>query len=83
MKTISLAVSESDYEVFRQASRAQHRPIAQLIREAMALYRTARLQERPPLMDLPVLTGHRSISRLPDREELYDELFAGNGNPTE
>jgi len=43
MKTISLAVSETDYEAYRRASHAQHRPIAQLIREAMAFYRTEKL----------------------------------------
>jgi hypothetical protein len=75
MKTISIAVSESDYEAFRQASQAQQRPIAQLIREAMAWYREEKLQERTPLTELPVLTGHRPIHDLPSRGELYDDIF--------
>jgi hypothetical protein len=77
MKTISLSVSTSDYEAFRRAARAQHRPIAQLIREAMAFYRAERLAERSPLTDVPVLAGHRLVGRLPTRDEIYDEVFAG------
>lgn len=76
MKTLSVTVPETDYEVFRRAARAQHRPIAQLIREAIALYREERLQTRPPLTDLPVLHGHRPIGGLPTRAEIRDEIFA-------
>jgi HJR/Mrr/RecB family endonuclease len=36
MKTISLAVSEVEYEAFRQAAKVENRAVAQLIREAMA-----------------------------------------------
>lgn len=74
MKTISVAVSESDYEEFRRAAGAQKRPIAQLIREAMAEYRAERLERRRPLHDLPVLAGHRPVDRLPTKEEIYDEV---------
>jgi hypothetical protein len=75
MKTISITVSESDYEAFRSASQAQQRPIAQLICEAMALYQQEKLQERTPLTDLPLLLGHRPIRDLPSRAEIYDEIF--------
>lgn len=76
MKTISVAVSEDDYETFRRAARAEHRSIAQLIREAMSFYRNERLERRPPLRDIPVLAGHRPTGELPSRSEVYDELFA-------
>ena len=75
MKTISLAVSETDYEAFREVSRRENRPIAQLIREAMSYYRQTKLEARTPLTDLPVLVGHQVVT-LPERSELYDELFA-------
>ena len=55
MKTISVSVSSADYEAFRRGSRRSKRPIAQLIREAMALYRTERLEQRNRLTELPVL----------------------------
>jgi hypothetical protein len=75
MKIISVSVSASDYEAFRRAAQAQHRPIAQLIRDAMALYRATELQERTPLTDVAVLPGHRPRGPLPTRAELYDEMF--------
>lgn len=77
MKTISLAVSEAEYEAFRRAAQEQNRPVAQLIREAMAYYRENQLEARTPLVELPLLPGHRLVQALPEREELYSEVFAG------
>lgn len=51
MKTISVAISLEDYEVFRRAARARQYSIAQLIREAMVFYRVEQLQEATPLME--------------------------------
>lgn len=75
MKTISLSVSEDDYAVYREAAKMLGRPIAQLIREAMARYREEELDSKPPLTDLPVLVGHRPLGELPSRGDLYDEIF--------
>lgn len=75
MKTISISVSEEDYEAFRAAARAQSRPIAQLIRDAMAFYRSQQLEARTDLGELPTLPGHRSTRPLPSRSEIYDEAF--------
>lgn len=75
MKVISVSVSDNDYEEFRRAAREQRRPIAQLIREAMALYRAEQLSNRRPLTDLPVLPGHRATGALPSRDEIYEEIF--------
>ncbi|MCE7937818.1 hypothetical protein DCC79_03040 [bacterium] len=77
MRTISLAVSELDYEAFRRAAAREGRPIAQLIREAMSLYRSERIAERTPLTDFPVLVGHRPAAELPGRAEVWDEISAG------
>lgn len=38
MKTISLAVSEKNYELFRERAQAENRSIASLIRDSMAEY---------------------------------------------
>ena len=75
MKTISLSVSEDDYEVYREAAKMLGRPIAQLIREAMVRYRVEELEAKPPRTELPVLAGHRPLGELPSRAELVDELF--------
>lgn len=80
MKAISVAVSEEDYEEFRRVASSEGRSIAQLIRDAMALYRELKLKQRPPLRDLPQLLGHQPISPLPSRSEVYDEMYAGSGD---
>jgi hypothetical protein len=79
MKTISVSVSRDDYEAFRRGARRSKRPIAQLIREAMALYRRERLEEKSRLSELPVLVGHRPLLGLPPRAELYEEIFGAEG----
>jgi hypothetical protein len=75
MKTISVSVSKADYEVFRRASKRLQRSIAQLIREAMSLYREERLEQKDRLLELPVVVGHRPLRALPTRAEVYDEMF--------
>jgi len=75
VKTISVAVSESDYDAFREAARQRDRSIAQLIRDAMVRYRETELEPRTPLRSVPVLPGHRPVVTLPSRSELYDEIF--------
>lgn len=81
MKAISVSVSEDDYEEFRRVAEQEGRPIAQLIREAMAMYRELRLQQKPRLAELPRLIGHKPVGALPSRSELYDEIYADRGAP--
>lgn len=64
--------------MFRRAARARNRSAAQLIREAMAFYRAEKLEERPRLTELPVLAGHRQLGELPNRAEVYEEMFSGD-----
>jgi len=78
MKSISLSVIESDYEAFRRAAEDSGRSIAQLIREAMALYREERIDRGTPLREVPVLAGHRLKRPLPSRVELYDEMYGAD-----
>jgi hypothetical protein len=80
MKTVSISVSEADYEAFREAARKSERSIAQLVREAMAFYREERLQPRTRLREVPVLPGHRPLGELPSRAELYEEIFRERGS---
>lgn len=83
MKTISVSVSESEYETYRSIAGEGGMSIAHLIREAMVFYRAERLAAKTPLTDLPVLIGHRPAAALPARHEIYDELFGDPlaGNP--
>jgi hypothetical protein len=75
MKMISVSVSKSDYEAFRKAAEEADRSIAQLIREAMALYRSECIETRTPLRELPIIAGHHPIGKIPGRDELYEEIF--------
>jgi len=74
--TVSVAVSKDDYDAFRRGARREKRSIAQLIRDAMALYRQERLEEKTRLVDLPVLVGHRPLRDLPSRAEIYEDMVA-------
>lgn len=79
MKTISVSVSSQDYEAFRRSARRSKRSIAQLIREAMAFYRQEKLDQKRRLAELPALAGHRAVSSLPGKAELYEEIFGEKG----
>ena len=74
MKTISVSVSENDYEAFRAHAVRADRSIAELVREAMRLYRESCIQEQSALKKLTVYSRPRCIRTLPPREELYDEI---------
>ena len=79
MKTISVSVSSQDYEAFRRSARRSKRSIAHLIREAMAFYRQEKLEQTSRLTELPALAGHRAVSGLPGKAELYEEIFGEKG----
>ena len=58
MKTITLNVSESVYEEYRQYAVKVERKTSELIREAMELYRQQHMQRRTSLRDRrPVSVG--------------------------
>jgi hypothetical protein len=78
MKTISLSVSESDYSAFQRAAKRRDRPAAELIREAMAFYRAEKLEDRSRLETIPVIPGHEPTGPLPDRAEVYGEIYGSD-----
>jgi hypothetical protein len=63
METILASVARDDHDAFRRGAPRAKRPIAQLIRNAMALHGAERLEERSRLVHLPVVVGHRPVSR--------------------
>lgn len=83
MRTLHLTVTDSEYEAFRRAAEVAHRPMEQLLREAIAAFQHGP-RVKAPLRDLPVLPGHRPLGELPARADLYEEMFsdeASNGQP--
>lgn len=79
MRTLRLTVTDSEYEAFQRAAEVAHRPIEQLLREAIAAFRRES-EGKVPLRDLPALWGHRPLGELPSRADLYEEMFP-NGRP--
>ncbi|RPJ56777.1 MAG: ribbon-helix-helix protein, CopG family [Acidobacteria bacterium] len=74
MKVISVYVSENTYAKFKEYAEAQDRPVAELIREAMELYRSSRIQPRRQLTVLPT-TAKPKLKRRWTREEIQEELL--------
>jgi len=75
MKTISVSVSIGDYDAFKRAAKRKGRPVAQLIRDAMAFYREEKLEDREELTDLPTFPGHQNTGPLPARWETWGEIL--------
>lgn len=73
MRPISVHVEEADYCELKALAARNGRPVAELIRQAMAEY-VQEHRDRPSLRDIPPLAGGRRIRRW-TREEIYDEMF--------
>ncbi len=74
MRTISLHVSDSDYEAYKTLAARTSRPVAQLIREAMSRWLSEHPLEAPSLRDVqPVDLG--PMLQPFDRAELADEMY--------
>jgi hypothetical protein len=80
MRALHLTVTDSEYEAFQRAAEAAHRPMEQLLREAMAAVWHEETERKTPLRDLPALSGHRPLGDLPSRADLYDEMFSAEAS---
>ena len=67
MKTVVVAIPESEYEAYRQAASERDQPVDELLQEAVKLYRVERLAGRQRLEDLPVFEGHRLVGEIRHR----------------
>jgi len=76
MRTLRLTLTDSEYEAFQRAAEAAHRPMGQLLREAVTTFQREKVERKAPLRDLPVLPGHRPLADLPSRADLYEEMFS-------
>jgi len=50
--------------------------MARLLRDAITLVQREKSEIKAPLRDLPVLSGHRPLGELPQRADLYEEMFS-------
>jgi len=74
VKLISVHVSTKTYSEFKKYAEAQDRPVAELIREAMELYRTSRIGRLRQLTNMPT-TAKPKLKRRWTREEIQEELL--------
>jgi len=75
MKTISVNVSEPVYEDFMQHAQRTDRTAAELIREAMDLFRKERIRPRTSLRDLKPLNLGKTIKPLLRRDDLLADMM--------
>jgi hypothetical protein len=75
MKTISVNVSQPVYEDFRQHAHRTDRTAAELIREAMELFRNQRIRPRTSLAALRPLNLGKTLKPLSIRDDLLGEML--------
>jgi hypothetical protein len=74
MRTISLHVSDLDYEAYKTLASRTSRPVAQLIREAMSRWLSEHPLEAPSLRDVqPVDLG--PMLQPFNRADVADEMY--------
>jgi hypothetical protein len=75
MKTISVNVSEPVYEDFMEYAQRTDRTAAELIREAMDLFRNQRIRPRTSLATLKPLNLGKTLRPLTNRDDLLKEML--------
>lgn len=75
MKTISVNVSEPVYEDFMEHAQRTDRTAAELIREAMDLFRRERIRPRTSLAELKPLHLGKTLKPLSGRDDLLGEML--------
>jgi hypothetical protein len=75
MKTISVNVSEPVYEDFMEHAQRTDRTTAELIREAMDLFRNERIRPRTSLAKLKPLDLGKTLKPLSSRDDLLGDML--------
>jgi hypothetical protein len=75
MKTISVNVSEPVYQDFLEHAHRTDRTAAELIREAMDLFRNQRIRPRTSLAALKPLNLGKTLRPLSSRDDLLGEML--------
>lgn len=75
VKTITVNVSEPVYQDFRRFARKTDRKAAELIREAMELYRQLHMQQRTTLRDRRPASVGGPIAALTGEDDLLGDML--------
>ncbi len=73
MKSISIYVPEKAYQEFKAISERDGRPVAELIRQAMAEFLKREGQTRRSILDIPPHPSGKMLKRW-TRAEVFDEM---------
>jgi len=74
MKTISVHVTDDDYQELKSIAARHRRPVAALIREAMTRYLQSEKPRAASVLDLPAHDSGRALAGW-TRSELLDEML--------
>ena len=74
MKPISVHVSEDDYQELKTLAAGSGRPVAELIRAAMAEYLARERTGGRSILDIPTHSSGPLLKEW-DREELFEEMI--------
>lgn len=74
MKPISVHVDEEDYEELKAIAARRGRPVAEVVREAMAEYVVRARPAGPSLLSLEAAEAGRQLSDW-SRDELFEEML--------
>ncbi|MCP4656148.1 MAG: ribbon-helix-helix protein, CopG family [bacterium] len=74
MKAISVHVAEEHYQQFKFLAARRGRPVAELVREAMATYLSLEQQAGRSILDIAAHPSGRLLAGW-SRSELYDEMI--------
>jgi len=75
MKTISVNISEPVYNDFVEHARRTDRTAAELIREAMELFRSQRIRPRTSVASIKPLDLGKVLRPLKNREDIPGEML--------
>ena len=75
MKTISINISEPVYEDFVDYARRTDRTAAELIREAMELFRNQRIRPRTSIAGLKPLNLGKALRPFIGRDDILGEML--------
>jgi hypothetical protein len=75
MKTISINISEPVYEDFIDYARRTDRTAAELIREAMELFRNQRIRPRTSIAGLKPLNLGKALRPFTGRDDILGEML--------
>lgn len=78
MKAITINVSEPVYRIFKEYAKDQDRTASELIREAMELYKTERIERKSSIRDLQAFSVGKILKPISGRNDYLDEMLHEN-----